>query len=209
MKLLNLNKKLFFSLILFIFFTPLLAEDSVDIWKKEKLNEEKKTTKSKNIALEKSVSKINLNSELPKEIEVNTDSSIINQKLVYGIFDPSKNNLTLDMWLNSEGTRVKDTIDRVNKIKLSSFAQEIFVNTLFTISKLPNQNMTDEEFINYKLDWLINNKKDELINTFLNANKEFPNKKKIIRYLVDKNIEKGNLDEACQNFTLINNDIKD
>jgi len=209
MKLLNLNKKLFFSLILFIFFTPLLAEDSVDIWKKEKLNEEKKTTKSKNIALEKSVSKINLNSELPKEIEVNTDSSIINQKLVYGIFDPSKNNLTLDMWLNSEGTRVKDTIDRVNKIKLSSFAQEIFVNTLFTISKLPNQNMTDEEFINYKLDWLINNKKDELINTFLNANKEFPNKKKIIRYLVDKNIAKGNLDEACQNFTLINNDIKD
>jgi hypothetical protein len=209
MKLLNLNKKLFFSLILFIFFTPLLTEDSVDIWKKEKLNEEKKTTKSKNIALEKTVSKINLNSELPKEIEVNTDSSIINQKLVYGIFDPSKNNLTLDMWLNSEGTRVKDTIDRVNKIKLSSFAQEIFVNTLFTISKLPNQNMTDEEFINYKLDWLINNKKDELINTFLNANKEFPNKKKIIRYLVDKNIAKGNLDEACQNFTLINNDIKD
>ena len=209
MKLLNLNKKLFFSLILFIFFTPLLTEDSVDIWKKEKLNEEKKTTKLKNIALEKSVSKINLNSELPKEIEVNTDSSIINQKLVYGIFDPSKNNLTLDMWLNSEGTRVKDTIDRVNKIKLSSFAQEIFVNTLFTISKLPNQNMTDEEFINYKLDWLINNKKDELINTFLNANKEFPNKKKIIRYLVDKNIAKGNLDEACQNFTLINNDIKD
>ena len=209
MKLLNLNKKLFFSLILFIFFTPLMTEDSVDIWKKEKLNEEKKTTKSKNIALEKSVSKINLNSELLKEIEVNTDSSIINQKLVYGIFDPSKNNLTLDMWFNSEGTRVKDTIDRVNKIKLSSFAQEIFVNTLFTISKLPNQNMTDEEFINYKLDWLINNKKDELINTFLNANKEFPNKKKIIRYLVDKNIAKGNLDEACQNFTLINNDIKD
>ena len=180
MKLLNLNKKLFFSLILFIFFTPLMTEDSVDIWKKEKLNEEKKTTKSKNIALEKSVSKINLNSELLKEIEVNTDSSIINQKLVYGIFDPSKNNLTLDMWLNSEGTRVKDTIDRVNKIKLSSFAQEIFVNTLFTISKLPNQNMTDEEFINYKLDWLINNKKDELINTFLNANKEFPNKKKLL-----------------------------
>ena len=209
MKLLNLNKKLFFSLILFIFFTPLLTEDSVDIWKKEKLNEEKKTTKLKNIALEKSVSKINLNSELPKEIEVNTDSSIINQKLVYGIFDPSKNNLTLDMWLNSEGTRVKDTIDRVNKIKLSSFAQEIFVNTLFTISKLPNQNMTDIEFINYKLDWLINNNKDELITTFLNKNKEFPNKKKIIKYLVDRNIARANLDKACQNITLIGTDVKD
>jgi len=209
MKLLNLNKKFFFSLILFIFFSPLHSEDSVDIWKKENLNKEKKIIKTKNITLEKPVSKINLNSKLPKEIEINIENSTINQKLIYGIFDPSKNNLTLDMWVNSEGTRVKDTIDRVNKIKLSSFAQEIYVNTLFTISKLPNQNMTDEEFINYKLDWLIDNKKDDLITTFLNINKNFPNKKKIIKYLVDENISKGNLKEACQNTTLINNDIKD
>ena len=38
------------------------------------------------------------------------------------------------MWVNSEGTRVKDTIERINKIKLSHFAEEIFVNTLFTIA---------------------------------------------------------------------------
>ena len=113
------------------------------------------------------------------------------------------------MWANSEGTRVKDTIERINKIKLSSFAEEIFVNTLFTISRLPNQNMTDAEFINYKLDWLINNNKDELITIFLNKNKKFPNKKKIIRYLIDENIAKANLKEACKNITLINNEIKD
>ena len=71
------------------------------------------------------------------------------------------------MWVNSEGTRIKDTIERVNKIKLSSFAEEIFINTMFTISKLPTQNMTNEEFINYKLDWLINNNKSELIANFL------------------------------------------
>jgi len=69
--------------------------------------------------------------------------------------------------------------------------------------------MTDIEFVNYKLDWLINNNKDELIVTFLKKNKEFPNKKKIIRYLVNKNIAKANLNEACQNITLIGNDIKD
>ena len=38
MKLLNLNKKLFLTIILFVFFTHLLSEDSVDIWKKENLN---------------------------------------------------------------------------------------------------------------------------------------------------------------------------
>ena len=83
------------------------------------------------------------------------------------------------MWVNSEGTRVKDTIERINKIKLSTFAEEIFLNTLFTISKLPNQNMTDEEFINYKFDWLIRNKKDELIAIFLNKNNNFQIKKKL------------------------------
>ena len=178
MKLLNLNKKLSFLLILLVFSTPLLSEDSVDIWKKDNSNKKNNVIKEKNIPLEKSVSKININTELTEEIEVNVDLSEINKNLVYGIFDPNENNLTLDMWVKSEGTKVKDTIERINKITLSSFAEEIFINTLFTISKLPNQNMTGEEFINYKLDWLIKNNKDELIATFLNRNLEFPNKKK-------------------------------
>ena len=33
------------------------------------------------------------------------------------------------MWVNSEGTRIKDTLERINKIKLSSFAEEIFIFT--------------------------------------------------------------------------------
>jgi len=211
MKLLNLNKKFFFSLILFIFSTPILSEDSIDIWKKENLNKKHNTTKAKDASLEKSVSKskIKINSEQPKEIEVNTDISEIKKNLIYGIYDPDENNLSLDMWVNSEGTRIKDTIERINKTKLSSFAEELFISTLFTISKIPNQNMTDIEFINYKLDWLINNSKDELIASFLNKNKKFPNKIKIIRYLVDRNIAKADLKEACHNITLINNDVKD
>ena len=112
------------------------------------------------------------------------------------------------MWSNSEGTTVKDTIDRINKIKLSSFSEELFVNTLFTISKLPGRNMTEKEFINYKIDWLIRNKKDKMISIFLNKNKNFPNKTRIIKYLVDQNIAKGNLKEACEKISLINNDVK-
>ena len=178
MKLLNLNKKFFFSIIFFIIFSPLLSEESVDIWGKKNLNKKSDRTKVKEATLEKTESKININSKMPNEIVVNSDISKIKKNLVYGIFDPDENNLTLDMWINSEGTRIKDTIERINKIKLSSFAEEIFINTLFTISKLPNKNMTDEEFVNYKLDWLISNNKSEIISTFLNKNKEFPNKKK-------------------------------
>jgi len=208
MKLSNLNKKLFFSLIVLIFFTPLFSEDSVDIWKKENFNK-KNISKTKNNSLKKFESKIKINPELSKKIDIKSNALGTNKNLVYGIFDPEENNLTLDMWVNSEGTRIKDTIERINKIKLSSFAEEIFVNTLFTISKPPNQNMTDVEFINYKLDWLISKNKDELIATFLKKNKEFPNKKKIIKYLIDKNISKANLNEACQNIKLISDDVKD
>lgn len=209
MKLLNLNKNIFLSLILFIFFTPLFSEDSVDIWKKENLKIDTNTNKSLTVIPEQPESKIKINSQPAKEIDIDSNSLSISNNLVYGIFDPDQNNLTLDMWVNSDGKKVKETLDRINNIKLSSFAEEIFINTLFTIAKLPNQNMTDEEFINYKFNWLIKNNKDDLIAIFLNKNSEFPNKQKVIKYLVDENISKGNLKEACQNIFLTNKDVKD
>ena len=209
MKLLNLNKNIFLSLILFIFFTPLFSEDSVDIWKKENLKIDTNTNKSLTVIPEQPESKIKINSQPAKEIDIDSNSLSISNNLVYGIFDPDQNNLTLDMWVNSDGKKVKETLDRINNIKLSSFAEEIFINTLFTIAKLPNQNMTDEEFINYKFNWLIKNNKDDLIAIFLNKNSEFPNKQKVIKYLVDENISKGNLKEACQNIFLTNQDVKD
>ena len=209
MKLSNLNKKIFILFISFFFTSTLFSEDIVDIWKKENLKKKNNSSKIENTSLNKTESNININTKPAKEIEFSLNTLTVSSRPIYGIYDPNENNLTLEMWKNSEGTRVKDTIERINKIKLSPFAEEVFVKTLFTISNLPDQNMTDEEFINYKIDWLINNEKDALIYSFLDKNKNFPNKKKIIKYLVDKNIAKANLKEACKNISLINKDIKD
>ena len=209
MKLLSLNKKLFFFFILFISSSALYSDDEVDIWNKENLNKKNNISEIKKTILQKIESKININAEAPSEIEISSNSRTLNINPIYGIYDPSKNNLTLDMWLNSEGTKVKDTIDRIGKIKLSPFAEEIFINTLFTISNLPDRNITEKEFVNYKIDWLIKNEKDDLISVFLNKNKNFPNKSKILKYLVDKNIAKANLREACKKIDLIDKDIKD
>ncbi len=208
MKLSSLNKKIFFFFILIAYTPALYSEETIDIWNKENLNKKKSSTKIENILTEKKTN-IDINAQPSKEIEINSNNLIASTKSIYGILEPSENNLTLKMWENSEGTRIKDTINRINKIKLSSYAEELFVNTLFTISKLPGRNITEEEFIDYKIDWLIRNKKDELISIFLNKNKNFPNKSKIIKYLVDKNIAKANLKEACLKITLINSDIKD
>ena len=206
---LNLNKEFFFSLILIFFFTPLISEDSIDIWKKENLNIDSETNKPTDSVSKKINSKIKIISELPREINIESNSLVSSNNSVYGVFDPDINNLTIDMWVNSEGTVIKDTIERINKIKLSSFSEELFVNTLFTIAKLPEKNMTDKEFIDYKFNWLIKNQKSDLIASFLNRNSEFPNKKKVIKYLVDENIAKANISEACQNIKLINKDVKD
>jgi len=208
MKLLSLDKKIFFYFISIFLCSALFAEESVDIWNEENINKKNILIKNQAI-LKKNESKIDINAQPIKEIEFSTNNSTIVNNPIYGIYEPSENNLTLDMWSNSEGTRIKDTIDRISKIKLSSFSEEIFLNTLFTVSKLPGSNMTDEEFINYKIDWLVDKKKDDMISVFLNKNKNFPNKSKIIKYLVDQNITKANLKQACEKIDLISSDVKD
>ena len=209
MKLLNLSKKIFLFLASLLFFTQLLSEESVNIWTKANSNKKINSVKKNDVSLnKKKESKININPRKTNNIEINSNNLEINKGLISGLYDPSEKNLTLDMWVNSEGTRVKDTIERINKIKLSSFAEEIFLDTLLTISNLPDRNMTNEEFTEYKIDWLIANKKDELINLFLNKNKNFPSKDKILKYLVDKNIAKANINDACEQTSFINSNIK-
>ena len=162
MKLLSLNKKVSFFFILFFFSTDSFSEEGVDIWNKKNLNKDNSYTKSQNSVLKKKETKINLNTQQSKKIEITLSKTLVNTNPIYGIYEPSENNLTLDMWSNSEGTRVKDTIERIDKIKLSSFSEELFLNTLFTISELPGRNITEEEFINYKIDWLIKKKKRQI-----------------------------------------------
>ena len=67
MKLLSLNKKTVLSIILFIFLTPVFSEDSVDIWKKVNSDKKNKTTKSDIISVEKTETKIKINTKLQKK----------------------------------------------------------------------------------------------------------------------------------------------
>ena len=209
MKSLNLNKKNLFLFFISIFFSSSLLSEEVDIWKKENLEKKIISNNSSNISVDQNQSKINVNQEIKTNIILSDNALTDSKNSVYGIFEPEQNNLTLDMWVNSEGTRIKDTIERIEKIKLSSFSEELLINTLFTISYLPGRNMTDEEFVNYKINWLIKNKRNDLISSFLNKNNDFPNKEKIIRYLVDENISKGNIQDACEKTNLIDNSVKD
>ena len=212
MRLLNLTNYLYFVIYLLISITPLKAEeDSVDIWKK------KTSENNQNVPLDinqkestkitiDSKKKENLNSKI--NITKQIDSGEKNIKL-FGLFDPEKNNFNLNMWTRSNGKDVKDTFMRINKINLSSSAEDIFINTIMTYSYSPDINLSEEEFLNLKVDWLISNNKDELLIEVLKKNDNFERKKTIIQYLVDKSISKANLVEGCKQGEFISKEIKD
>ena len=113
------------------------------------------------------------------------------------------------MWINTDGKEIRNVFKRINKTKLSNSAEELFLNTIMTYSYSPSTNMTEEEFLELKIKWLIKNKKDFLLEELLNRNKDFSGKKKIIQYLVDKSIAKANLNEACKKTNFISKEIKD
>ena len=208
MKLNSLNRYIS-SLILIISFLPLYAEEQIDIWNKDK---------KKNSEINKSESDRSNTNTNPKTItSIKADSKIkIEEQIldnskdakIFGIYDPAENNFDLNMWSKTEAEDVRSSLVRINKIKLSSTATKLFESTIFSFA-YPPQGMDDKEFIDLKINWLIENKRTDLIENILNQNEIFHNKKKVIQYLVDQNIAKANLKEGCKKINFIDKNIKD
>ena len=212
MRLLNLNSilYLFFFLILFVSKSS-SEEESVDIWEKKEITNE---TSSEAVEVDNQEKKIKINFQNEESLEANikiSENKDISQPDIplYGIYDPEENDLNLYMWKNTDGNEIKNIFKRINKIKLSKSSEEIFLNTIMTYSYLPQKNLSDKEFLKLKLDWLIENNKDNILEEFLNSNQDFHNRSKVIQYLVDKNIAKANLNEGCKKSEFINKEIKD
>ena len=204
MRLSDLNK-VFLFLIIFLNISILKAEEEVDIWKKgSEKNNQNVTTQERKI----DSPLINKNTITSNNIIREETSLAKDEKLLYGIWDPDSYNFELSMWSNTDGKSIQKAISRINKLQLSDTAENIFQSTIFSYSYTP-ENISEEEFLNIKINWLIKNKKDDLIEEFLKKNSEFPNKTKIIQYLVDRNISNANIKVGCEKVNFIGKDIKD
>ncbi len=209
MKSLNLNKFLYI-LIFFLFSNPLFGEEGVDIWEKKNDAIENSDIDSAQKINQNDKKIIFQNTEKVSKIDlIEASSETEEKKELYGIFDPAENNLNLNIWSRTDGNEIKNTLSRINKIKLSKTAENFFTDIIMTYAYSPTKNISEEEFLDLKIGWLIKNEKDELIEEFLNKNGNFPNKKKVIQYLVDKNIAKADLNKACKKVDFINKEIKD
>jgi hypothetical protein len=199
----------FISLLLILHFSPLVSEEKIDIWE----NQKKIDSNQKSSDVEKKDEKFITNSsqtvkELQK-IQIQEGQTIqLEEQKVYGIYDPANYNFSLNMWTTTKAEDLRSSLKRLKKISLSKSSNEILEMILFSFS-YPPQDMSEEEFIKLKINWLIQNDRVDLIEDFLKQNEEFKSKGKVVQYLVDKNISRGNIKEGCEKIKFIDAKIKD
>ena len=209
-----LNKKYLSIIIIFLFssFCVIAEEKPVDIW-----NIDKKAIETE--------SEINSSDE---KIEVSTESNIysmqadkkkdpikLDQELVskeikiVGLYDPEEYGLSINMWSNSDGSNLKNLFASINKFDLSNDASDILNISLLTNAYYPSQNISEQEFLKFKSDWLIKNSNEELIEEYLIKNQIVNLHPELARYLVDKYLSQSDVKKSCEIFSKIKEPLED
>ena len=196
------------SLLIMNFYSPLISEDKIDIWNNKKNSSDSTKQEIKDVQ-----KKTKIKSSQPiqalEKIQIQEGSTIqSDEQRVYGIFEPANYDFNLNMWSTTKADDLRASLKRLNKVKLSRSSNEILEAILFSFS-YPPQDMTEKEFVNLKINWLIQNDREDLIEKFLKRNDQFESKSKAIQYIVDKNIAGGNIKKGCEKIGFIDAKIKD
>ena len=197
------------GLLVLILFSPLWSEEKIDIWKNKTKKNIENSNSSTQSAQDNNNTKAANTIESPTKIQIEENNEVIAVKEnIYGIFEPANYDLNLNMWSNTKADELRSSLKRLEKIKLSKSSEEILEIILFSFS-YPPPGMSEKEFVNLKIDWLIKNEKVDLIESFLKQNQEFESKSKAVQYLVDQNIANADIKEGCDKIKFIDAKIKD
>tara|TARA_B100001175_G_scaffold252578_1_gene220087 strand:+ start:192 stop:1994 length:1803 start_codon:yes stop_codon:yes gene_type:complete len=225
LKLLN-NKNLSIIIIYLLLSFSAISEDKpIDIWKLDE--KEIEITSETGLSDEKIeiISETGLSDE---KIEIISESSIyesqadkkkntikLDQELIskeikiVGLHDPEDYGLSIDVWSNSDGSKLKNLFQKIDKHNLSKDASEILNILLLTNAYYPNLNITEQEFLKFKSDWLIKDSNTELIEEYLIKNQIINIHPELTRHLVDRYLSQSNIKQSCEIFSKIKVPIKD
>ena len=207
MKILKLLNKKFLAYFLFLTFILVHSNSNepVDIWNLENV---KKNDNSKiETKIETSNSKNSNISNLNRSnlINIEQDEKIeSNQLKLVGLYDPAENDLNLNMWEFSDGEKILQIVKKLQKIKLSKDAQNIYKKLLLTNAFPPENNINFDEFVDLKINWLLKNDDLNLIKEFIIKNSQEKSNNILIKYYLDKNLSLSKIDNACEIFSEIN-----
>ena len=200
---LKLLSKIFFFLLFFPFITQ--GTEPVDIWGKKEKKEEIKVDTNKKIENKNQI-KINIDQSVEGVIDY---EKISDEDEIIGLFDPGLNDLSLSIWSNTDGNEIKNILTRIKKLQLSPYAQKLLFNVLLTNAYSPKSNLSNEEFLEIKIKWLISKNQKEYLEKLLLTNPAVGKKTKAVRFLVDDNLAVANISSACDKVKLLNKDAKD
>ena len=219
MKILKLLNKKYLSIILFSFLFCLniqAEEEPVDIWniEKKKIKEtpaETDLTNEDNSISESTQSNIYEMQSKKVTDTVQIDTTLSSKQTdIIGLYDPEDYDLKIDMWSNSNGDQLKYIFANLAKIELSDDASNLMNIIVLTNAYNPNQNITEDEFLKIKSDWLIKNKNRDLIEQYLIKNQILNLHPELSKFLVNQYLSESNVTDACKIFSknteIINDD---
>ena len=212
LKLLN-KKNLSIIIISLLLSLPSIAEEKpVDIWNLEK--QESDSVSEENLSLEKTEQE-SQSSIYKMQADKNKDSIKLDQDLtsktikIAGLYDPEDYGLSISMWSNSDGLLLKKLFESINKYDLSEDASEILNISLLTNAYHPSQNITDDEFLKFKTNWLIKDSNFELIEEYLIKNQITNLHPELMKYMVDQHLSQSDLKKSCEIFSKIKEPLED
>ena len=209
MKILRLLNKKNLSIFFFLFLSCISnAEDKpVDIWNIDENKKDVDSKSSKELVeqdkeiIENSASDIyKMQSQKQSEL-IELDQNLKTRDIkIFGLYDPEDNGLDINMWANSDGDQLKNIFNKLINLDLSSDAKEIMNISLLTNAHLPKKNISTEEFLKLKSDWLIKNSDLNLIEEYLIKNQILNLHPELTKFLINEYLSKFEIKKACQIF---------
>ena len=203
-----LNSLIFQLLLTIIFSIRLIAAEPIDIWKgnseikieSAESNQINPDDEKKSLFEETQIVKTNIFQENNEDLDFNK---------VYGLFDPEENDLSLEIWIESDGKELLEHLKRIEKISLSKDSEELLIKILFTNSYLPIKNINSSDFLDYKLEWLIKKDKINIMEEFLSKNPDLKNNTNLLKYLINENLSEADINNACEKIKFFNKGTDD
>ena len=203
-----LNKKYFSIIIIFLLSSVnVIAEDQpIDIWNidKKAIETTSEDISSNEITGATAESNIYNMQADKKKSSIKLDQELASKEIkIVGLYDPADYGLSMDMWSNSDGLILKKLFKNIDNFDLSSDASEILNIALLTNTYYPNKNITEEEFLKFKSNWMIKESNLELIEKFLIKNQATNLHPELMKYVVDQYLSQSDVKKSCEIFSKI------
>ena len=191
---------------LLVFNQFVYANEPVDIWSVDKQKDENSTGNSNIQNNEETSETIIIQDNLINNIE---EGQILSKRKIIGLYDPEENGFVLDMWNNTDPKKIFELSKKINNMKLSEDAKNIYTKLLLTNSYPPIEESDEKEFLAMKSDWLIKYRNIDLIKDYLKKNINIEPNEQLTKFVLDELFAINENKQACEFLDELNANFKD